>query len=254
MNKQWIFLDGEWREADDALLHRLTPGVRKRTGVFETLRVSGGHARDLKAHYFRLCRGLKYLSIPVPWTKKELALSIGILLDRAQKTGRLRVMVWRGGCSRAHWALVPGEYTPPGRAQYVRGVEVLIVPVRRKFGKKDGLFKSLDYEVYRKAFERARRQGCFEALLVGQEGRIIDGSRTNLVVMTDRGLVAPPAGYGTVDGLACRRILALARTAGLNIFRRPVFIKDLEAARGAWLTNALIGILPIRRCSGRARQ
>ncbi len=245
MKRQCILFDGEWLEADGPFLHGLTPGVRKRCGAFETLRISAGHVRDLGAHYRRLCRGLRVLAIPAPWTKKALEDLIRILLSRAPDAGRLRVMVWHDR-SRPHWSLVPGEYTPPGPELYARGVNVLLVPVRKEFGKEDGIFKPLDYALYRRAFERARRCGCFEALLYRKDGRIIDGSRSSLLLLTDNALVVPPAGYGTLDGLMRRKVIALACAAGLRVSRRNVFTRDLALARGAWLVNSLVGMIRIK--------
>ncbi|MBF0386838.1 MAG: aminotransferase class IV [Candidatus Omnitrophica bacterium] len=226
------------------LLQSLTPGVRKMRGVFETLRVSGG-AQYLPAHYARLCRGLKMLDLPVPWTRRALRGAIKHLLQAVPKAGRLRIMVWRQG-GGVWWALVPGEYGPLSRTAQVRGVTVAVIEVRKKFRKEDGWFKSLDYSVYAQALKDARAQGCFEALLATADGRIIDGSRTGLILLTENALLVPPPGFGTVDSLLSRRIIALARDSGLPVRRRTIFINDLARARAAWLANSLIGLLPIR--------
>ncbi|MEI6438316.1 MAG: aminotransferase class IV [Candidatus Omnitrophota bacterium] len=245
MTRTWIILDGGWVKADEALLHRLSPGVRRLTGVFETLGVFGGRVGDLRAHYLRLSRGLKACSLQAPWTFRVMEKAVTALLEQAPGAGRLRVMVWQDG-ARARWALVPGAYVPPSRKEYAQGVRVHLMVTRKEFSKTDGMFKSLEYTVYRGAFEAARRRQCFETLLVDPYGQIIDGSRTNLLVLTDRALVITPAGFGTFDGLTRRRIIALARRVGLKVSRRQLFIKDLQAARAAWLTNSLIGMIPIR--------
>lgn len=249
MSKQSILLDGEWQEAGAGLLKSLLPGVRKNAGVFETLRVSAGAGERLTDHFRRLCAGLKKLSMPAPWTRQELGARIRELLRRDRSAVRLRIMVWRDERQDVHWALVPGRSGIPDPKQYARGMKVLIAGVRRVFAKEDGAFKTLDYAVYRRAFARACRQGCADALLMAADGRIIDGSRASLVLLTGSALVIPPAGYGTFNGLTRRRVAGLARTAGLKIIRRPVYVKDLAEARAAWLCNSLIGMMPVRSWS-----
>ncbi|MBF0595289.1 MAG: aminotransferase class IV [Candidatus Omnitrophica bacterium] len=238
-----IILDGQCVKAAPALLHQLTPGVRQLDGVFETMLATGGGVRHFNDHFSRLCRGLRLSGIHAPWTKDHLARDLARLIPGPQPH-RVRVMVWRER-GRVRFAIVAVPYVPPQRDVYEKGVKVLVLPVSRKFKKEDGTFKTLDYGLYRQAGETARRQGCFEALLADKNGRIIDGSRTSLMVLTGEGLIVPCAGFGTFDGLTRRRIMGLARKAGFRILRRHIDAGSLAGAQGVWLLNSLIGAVCI---------
>jgi branched-subunit amino acid aminotransferase/4-amino-4-deoxychorismate lyase len=246
-----IILDGQAAWIDAVALKRLTPGLRDRDGAFETLLLRRGVPANLDAHYGRLCSGLNRLGIAVPWTKGALSQYVAAAqevcaapMSKKSDLWRVRVMVWRAG-GQDHWAVIPAPYAFPSALEYKYGVVAGIVMSAYRFEETDGHFKSLKYSVYRKAMDAARAQGCFEALLVDLRGQIIDGSRTSVVILKDEEVISAPAGYGTLEGTVQRKVLALAREAGLRTARRPVLLRDVFEAQAVWLTNALIGMIPV---------
>jgi len=250
MSNTQIIFNGKLRTVDDVWLQRHTPGVRDLEGAFETMLYRTDGLVDPEAHYARLVRGLKQLGLPVPWTKPQLRRWVEQLIAASGKEcsaalQRVRVMVWQER-GKVHWGVAAAVYIPPKKSLYSGGVTVCLVPVMPRFRKEDGTFKALKYAVYRKALDKARSRGCFEAVLVDCQGRIIDGSRTNLILLTDRGLLTPPSGYGTLAGITVRRVLTLARSAGLKVVKRSVTTQDLTSARAAWLANSLLGLIPVK--------
>jgi branched-subunit amino acid aminotransferase/4-amino-4-deoxychorismate lyase len=106
--------------------------------------------------------------------------------------------------------------------------------------------KSLSYQAQRLAAARAERAGAFEALLVNEHGRLVEGSRSNLVVALAEGLLTPPLSDGCLAGTVRRRLLEAGRIA-----EGPLTPKALARARGIFLLNSLIGVLPVGSLDGR---
>lgn len=90
-----------------------------------------------------------------------------------------------------------------------------------------------------------------EGLMTDTDGRLIGGTMTNLFLLRGDRLVTPclaDAGVlGTVRAVICR----LAPRLGYEVMEAEVRYQDLLDAEAAFLTNALIGLWPIRACAGR---
>jgi branched-subunit amino acid aminotransferase/4-amino-4-deoxychorismate lyase len=109
-----------------------------------------------------------------------------------------------------------------------------------------GVKRARDHALLRAA-ERAERFGVDEALLVGPDGCLVEGSRSNLFVrMTDGTFVTPPISAGAVRGVA--REILLERMPDAR--EEAVTVELLRTAREVVLTNAVRGALPVVRIDG----
>ena len=111
--------------------------------------------------------------------------------------------------------------------------------------------KSLNYWSRRLAFEEARRRGADEALFSTPDGRIWEGSRTNLFLVRDETLWTPGLEGPIVPGIMRGLVLELAPALGLAIREGDLSGHDLDEAEEVFLTNAVRGIIPVARASGR---
>ena len=93
----------------------------------------------------------------------------------------------------------------------------------------------------------ARRAGYDDALFVGADGRVSEGSIWNLGLWDGDSVVWPeaPALRGTMEQL----LRAALEEAGVPQVRRPVHLQDLAGFKGAFATNSR-GIQPISGVDG----
>lgn len=218
-------------------------------GLFETLRVDGGRARDIEAHLDRLEAGLARIDLHLPESRAELAEILARVAAAAPgPVARLRLTVSRGTPGGAPTRLATAAaWEPPAPEVHARGATAILCSDLRLDSQSPlaGL-KSLSYQVQRLAGARAERAGAFEAILVNEHGRAVEGSRSNLVAALLEGLFTPPASEGCLPGTVRRRLLESGA-----VHERPLTPHDLARAQGLWLTNSLIGILPVGRLDGR---
>jgi branched-chain amino acid aminotransferase len=235
--------------ADDAV--RIAPddaGFLHGDGLFETLRVVDGETQDVGPHLDRLLASLPRVEIEIPEDRRTLEEAIAVVAHAAPRpTARLRITVTRGTAGVPTRLVTASPYQPPDAAQYREGVAAVLLPDLRLDAKGPlaGL-KSLCWQPNRLALLRAERAGAFEALLVNEQGRLVEGARSNLLVALDDGIFTPPLEDGCLPGTVRRRLLEAGAIA-----ERPLRPDDLERARGVLLTNSLVGVLPVGRLNGR---
>lgn len=100
--------------------------------------------------------------------------------------------------------------------------------------------------VFARAAAWADTQGADEALLLDDNGRLVEGARTSVFVAATGALVTPPLARGAVAGIA--RALALERISGAR--EADVDAAALTAAREIVVVNA-VRVRPVVRLDGR---
>lgn len=219
-------------------------------GLFETLRVDDGEARDLPAHLDRLLAGLGRIGLEIPESRADLAVAVQAVAAAAPRpTARLRIAVARDRreSSPSSTLIFAEPYDPPSADAYQDGVAAVLLaePTLDPLSPLAGL-KTLGREPHRSALSMAVAAGAWDALLLNERGRLVSGARSNLVLVLPEGVVTPPLADGCLPGTVRRRLLVAA-----EIGERSLSPADLEAASEILLLNSLVGVLPVGRLDGR---
>lgn len=217
-------------------------------GLFETLRVDEGKARDVEAHLDRLLAGLRRIRIELPEDRRALRRAITQVCEAAPRpAARMRITVTRGARGAPTRLINAVPYDPPEEDLYRDGVAVqLLLQLQiNSAGPLAGL-KSLSYQVNQLALQQAEAEGAWEALLLNERGRLVEGSRSNVALVFPDGVVTPPKLDGCVPGTVRRRLLEKGA-----LIEEPLAPEDLAMASEVLLMNSLIGVLPVSRINGR---
>lgn len=217
-------------------------------GLFETLRVDGGAAGDVEAHLDRLLAGLARVEIAIPEDREALARAVAAVAESAPRpTARLRITVSRGVEDRPTRLIAAVPYAPPAEETYRTGVEARLLPEPWIDSRSPlaGL-KSLSWQANRLAGRRAEAAGAFEALLVNERGRLVEGARSNVAVVLEGRALTPPLADGALPGTTRRRLLEAGELA-----ERSLGPDALAEADEILLMNSLIGVLRVTRIDGR---
>jgi branched-subunit amino acid aminotransferase/4-amino-4-deoxychorismate lyase len=102
------------------------------------------------------------------------------------------------------------------------------------------------------ARERARRQGADEALLLNGKGMVAEGSASNLFIVDGEGLTTPGIESGALPGITRAAVIELAAEAGIACRESNLALDDLPAAKEAFLTGSIMGVMPLTRLDGSA--
>ena len=217
-------------------------------GLFETLRVDAGRARDLSAHLDRLYAGLRRLGIDPPESRCDLGRAVTDVAQAAPRpVARLRITVSRGDEDGPTRLITTAPYEPPGEDLYRRGVAAVLLPEFR-IDSRDPLagLKSLCYQANRLALRPAEARGAWDALRLNEHGGLCSGiAEQSRAGAAGRDLHASRERAGACPGPSA----AAARNGSAP--RKGATLDDLAAADGLLLMNSLIGALPVSRVDGR---
>lgn len=235
--------------AQAALIESFAPGVVRGKGAFETMRAYGGKIFALEGHLNRLSRGLKFLGIPPPYPRKRLEqyLYRTIKANRLRNTG-IRLAVWKEG-RHLRTAIVCREAGFSDR-KYRKGFKAVLSAIKRKKTRSSHI-KSMDYSLLRAAFKEAQRRRCDEAILLNHRNELAEGSRTNIFFIKKGVLYTPAVRCGCLNGITRQIVIRCARRMGLPCEIAAADARELFRADEAFVTNALMGVMPLTVVEGR---
>jgi len=94
-----------------------------------------------------------------------------------------------------------------------------------------------------------------EVLLLDDEQNVIEGLYSNVFMLTRKGwatpLLSPDKG---LEGVAKQSLMGHATTRGVTIEERNIHLNELEQAEAIWLTNGLMGVVPVTTIHSRPLQ
>jgi 4-amino-4-deoxychorismate lyase len=237
----------------------LERGLHYGDGLFETIAVLNGEARLLGRHLQRLATGCERLGL-----RAEPAQIGAEVRAAAAEMPRavIKVLLTRGRALARGYALsgaeiptrimlrYPWPAEDPAAAQ--AGARVRIATLR--LGENPALagVKHLN----RLEQVLARREwsdpGIMDALMFSHSGDLVSGTMTNVFIVRDATLFTPRLERCGVAGVMRATVLALAAAGGVPARECALSAQDLAAAEELFLTNALIGIRPVRELEGAA--
>jgi branched-subunit amino acid aminotransferase/4-amino-4-deoxychorismate lyase len=217
-------------------------------GLFETLRTWGGAAPLLPRHLERLTRSAAALGLALDPAALPDAQAVRRLRqdNRVDQDCVLRITL-SGGLSEREgdrlWVRLATLPSPP------RDTGAVVAPAPWTLSENDPLarHKTLNYWARRLAYDHGRSVGADEVLFGTPDGRIWEGSRTNLFLVQSGTLITPDLSGPVLPGIMRGLVLELAAEVGLDVRERSVAGVDLDAAEEIFLTNSVRGIVPVGR-------
>ncbi len=207
---------------------------RPAAGVFSSLLVTEGATRDLAAHLARLEASVRDLY------GKELPGSLRGDLHRclaARPSGRLRITVRPvGGPLQATIEVIP--LTGPGAV-----TEVTLRPVTVPGG--IGAHKYRDRRLLAELAAQAETGPDQHLLLTDETGEVLETDRANVFAVMDGVLLTPPADGRLLPGTTRAAVLRAAHAHGVKVGQKPLTLDELAHATEVFVTNAVVGVLPV---------
>ena len=264
-----VWVDGRLLDADGAHLSVFDRGFQLGDGIFETLRVRGGHATELAEHTARLRHSAAGLDIPLPADIAErLATGIADLLasdglDGPDGDASVRITVSRG-VFRGRGLLPPDEIVEATIAiqawpvvaasadHLERGLHLVASAVRRDPANPLSALKTTSRADYVFARLEARRAGADDALFLTIDDHLSEGTTANLFLVRRAGdgvveLATPSLDCAILPGTTRSWLLAWGRRVGLRPVEARLTRADLASADEAFLSSSVAGVLPVTR-------
>ena len=218
------YVDGQFVAASEAVIPVDDLAIMRGLGVFDLLRTLNGKPLFLQEHIMRLEDSASRIGIALPWPRPELIRVVMETLHRNSfKESNIRIVVTAGsspdfltpqGKPRLLVLVTPAPELPSG--WYTAGVKIITFLSERNI---PGA-KSIDYVPATIALRQARDQDAIEAVYVDRNGRVLEGTTSNLFAFFSGTLVTPNSGI--LSGVTRKAVLDLAAKLG------PVDLRDLS--------------------------
>ncbi|MFA4045096.1 MAG: hypothetical protein HZRFUVUK_001905 [Candidatus Fervidibacterota bacterium] len=259
-----VCINGELKLAEDARISSFDFGFLYGVGLFETLRTWDGRLFGLERHLTRLLNDATELGWQLPLTRETLSdwvwhtLEANKLLITEDGDVRIRITVTPGivDPTSGWWEIRADKPTvvihvtplpPHFDSRNESGWSAVLAPWRRSKDLPLLRVKATTYFANVLARRYAKLQGADEALWLNTDGNLTEGTATNLFLVCEGALWTPPPSEGLLPGITRSLVIELARSLGIAVYERPIPLEALNQAEETFVTNAVIGVVPLRR-------
>jgi len=259
-----ISVNGALMPRNQAVVSVFDAGFVLGDGVWEGLRVAGGHPAFLDQHLDRLWEGAAAIALDIGLTRQQLTGQLYRTLAANGITGdgvHIRLMVTRGPKSTPYQdprmsagpatVVIIAEYKDPLPATVERGLSLFTVHVRRPGPdildpKLNSHSKLNDIT----ACIQAYTAGADEALMLDPHGFVATCNSTHFFIVR-RGAVWTSTGDYCLGGITRSNVLKVCRQHGVPAFERNFSLTDVYGADEAFVTGTFAGLVPVHTIDGR---
>ncbi|KLU59927.1 D-alanine aminotransferase [Peptococcaceae bacterium CEB3] len=246
----WV--NGKMGELATAQVPLLDRGYLFGDGVYEVIRVYRGRPFALSDHLERLERSASGIRLQIPLSRAGLeSLILGLIDQAGYSEASAYLQITRGVSTRQHafpadvkpgMILFVSALVPLGGEQWERGIKVVTLPDDRWA---HCHIKSVNLLPNVLAKQRAHEQGAYEAVLVRENGRVSEGSSSNVFLVKDGVLKTPPLDGHILAGVTRKFALAVAQKEAYPVREEEVLLRDLRQADEVFLTSTTMELLPV---------
>ena len=261
---EYIWLDGELVEWDDANVSVMTHTLHYGTGVFEGMRAratdKGTSIQFLNEHVDRLYRSSEAYNLEIPFNKNVISNAIKeIVKVNKLKSAYIRPLVFFGD---GEMGLLPkdipvrvaiaawewGAYL--GEDAGSQGVNVCISEWQRispksfkPFAKGVGGYMNSTL-----AKIDAVKEGFDDAIMLNDKGNVAEGSGQNIFMYKDNQLLTPPIETGALGGITRKTVLEIANYLEISVIEKDFTPTELLSSEEIFFTGTateIVGVVSV---------
>lgn len=259
---QWIWRDGSFIKWQDAQIHVLAHSVQFGSAVFEGIRCyatpKGPAVFRLREHLKRMMNSCKIYRMEPKWTIDQIIEATRELVRKNEiESCYIRPMVIRGYGAAG---MVPFDspietYLPCwpwgaylGDEALEKGVDACIaswhrvapntIPAAAKIAGNYLSGQLIKMEALRNGFE--------EAIALGPDGMLSEGSGQNVFIVDGGVLYTPPIDGTLLPGITRSTVISLAEEAGIRVMVQPLTRESLYTCDEAFVCGTASELTPIK--------
>lgn len=260
MKKNYYILDGKPAAEKEISLTKLKRGFLYGDGVFETLRAENYRLFRWDDHRERLLKGLDVCHLEIKGGSGRLKNRIEAALKKHKLADAyVRVSVWRretdsfdpGDERRSNVLVLMKKHHPYPERFYKKGIGCVISKKHFK-NEKSPLthVKSFNYLENLLARIEAKKQGLEETILLNTQGFLASATVSNLFFAKGKTIFTPCVECGILPGITRKVVFEICGRHGIKIKEGRFLPEDLKGFDEVFLTNTLMGVMPVREVKG----
>lgn len=249
------YLNGNYLPLDEARISPMDRGFLFGDGAYEVIPVYSRRPFRLQQHLERLERTLAALQLANPLSKEQWAEVVQRLVnDHGSEDQGVYLQVTRGAApvrdqafprpAVAPTVFAYADRLPTPSAELLATGGTALTAEDFRWLRCDLKTVSLVANVLLRQLSAAA--GCTETILL-RDGLVMEGSASNVLVVQDGVILAPPKSNLILPGVTYDVVLELAAANGIPTQVRPVAEAELRSADEVWVTSSTKEVLPITR-------
>ena len=257
-----VYVNGQFRSAEEAAVSVFDHGFLYGDGVFEGIRVYDWNIFRLTQHIERLYQSALCILLTIPLTPEEMSAAIVETVRRCGLPNQyVRVVVSRGVgdlglnpnlCLKPSVIVIADTISLYPEGLYVQGLELATVATRRmSHAALDPRIKSLNYLNNILAKIEALQAGAMEAVMLNAEGFVAECTADNIFVLCGERLLTPSVACGALQGVTRDAVFDVAEGLGLPVEEGLLTRYDLYTAEECFMTGTGAEIISVIRIDGR---
>ncbi len=254
-----IYLNGQFMPIEEAKVSVLDRGFIFGDGVYEVIPVYSRNAFRLEEHMRRLQHSLDGIKLANPHSRAEWAAIINQLIARnAGEDQYLYLHITRGVAKRDHAfpkpPVAPTVFmmssplpSPPDSLLH-SGIACITAPDNRWLRCDIKSIALLPNVLLR---QMAVDAGCAETILIRNNEFMTEGAASNIFVVKNGTLLAPPKDNLMLPGITYDVVIELAAANGIPHEVRRISVAEIFDADELLLTSSTKEVLPITQLDGK---
>jgi len=211
--------------------------------LYEVIRVKDSTPIFFNQHLERLEKSVNLLELASPDLEKIRGMVVELIKANPVTEKNIRIsLVYNSTLSTPDLLIyfIPSSY--PSAIQKEFGVTVRVVQALRINPN-----AKVENETLRSEADRIIKEtGCYEVLLVNNDGFVTEGSRSNVFFLKNESIITPPINM-VLGGITRQVVIELAQKVNIPIIESPVKINEINKFDGALITGTSPGLLPISK-------
>jgi branched-chain amino acid aminotransferase len=211
--------------------------------LYEVIRVKESAPIFFYHHLVRLEKSINLLGLKVPNMEQIKGMVAELLKANPIKENNIRISLVYPTSTSAPDLLVyfiASHYPSANQKEFGVTVKTLCALRNNPNAKVENL--ALRNEADRIIAE----SGCYEVLLVNNEGFITEGSRSNVFFIKGNSLITPPISM-VLGGITRQMVISIAKSINIPIIESTISFKEVDRLDGAFITGTSPGLLPISK-------
>lgn len=219
-------------------------------GVYEVVRVYDGEPFLLKEHMDRLVKSCEAIDLKLPYSLKKIEEILLEGLNRSElKEAEIYFQITRGIHARQHhypdtpsvFSMVVRPAREVDSSLKETGAKVLTTEDERWL---NCYIKSLNLLPNVMAKQKAKENGCFEAILV-RDGVVTEGSSTNVFAVKDGTIYTHPATKRILHGITRAQVIKLAEELDIPVVEEAFSVEFMKNSDEVFITSTSIEVMPV---------
>ena len=238
-----VFLNGEIIKEEDAKISINDLSYQFGFGLFETIKCQNGIPIFFEDHYKRLTQSAKEIGMHFPIESDEVRKwIIDLLKANKLQSARVKIILSKKLDDKFNVSIFSSPLEKLSESysliSYKLSRDINSISFKHKTTS-----RADSYFAYKKALE----EGFNDVLYINEKTELIECSRANIFLVMEDKIITPLLESGILSGVTRSKVLELAKRHSLHIEEKNVHSLYLNKAKDVFITNAIIGIMPVSR-------